>query len=145
MKLLPEGISKEDVDRWVNRPTRDARTWTLKPGAPRNIVDAFPELIDYFVTPDFQPSETARYDADDVRGLVNMADPSVLMVRLWQLARDTRTLVEVAPLYTADRGLVGKIEELVKEIEGLRDQIHDALLTDEDKANGSVPRAQRRE
>ncbi len=39
--------------------------------------------------------------------------------------------------------LAREIEEFTKHLETLRDQLHDAMLTDEDKANGAVPRSER--
>ena len=58
-----------------------------------------------------------------------------------ELVRNARDLSAAA--MPIDTVLAGNIESHTKELELLRDQLHDAMLTDEDKATGAVSRLSR--
>ena len=141
MRRLPR-ISSEDMVAWINTTGNDVRSWTLKPGAPERIVDAFPELVEAMLEPDSLPAETPKFDGA-MPDTVDMANPSTLFVRIWQLARDARNQYDEAVAIGLDKPLDARLEAHAKELELLRDQIHNALLTDEDKANGASPRSER--
>ena len=138
MIQLPQ-ISSQDISMWVNRTDHDVRTWKLRAGAPKHMVDAFPEYIQAMLTPDSLPAETPKYDATMPKE-VDMSNPSILMVRTWQLARDARRLFDEVLAIDLDNPLALRLEAHAQELELLHNQIHDALLTDEDRANGAINR-----
>ncbi len=127
---------------WINMPYDDIRSWTLKPGAPERVVDAFPELVEAMLDPDSLPAETPKFD-DTMPDTVDMSNPSTLFVRVWLLAREARRHFDEAVAIGLDKQIAERLEAHARDLELLRDQIHDALLTDEDKANGAIPRSKR--
>lgn len=128
------GLTGKDIEAWlVNVDNFDPRTWKLKPGAPKKIVDIFPAYIDFSVT---------TGDGEKIHGdsKIDYSDSSTFFVYIWQLARDARNLVDVGIASNLNRDYVKKVEEQAKALEQLRDHVHDSLLTEEDRANGAVPR-----
>jgi hypothetical protein len=137
LKGRKAGISDKEIEEWLtNTENFDPRTWTLKPGAPKKIVDLFPDYVDYCLT-------TGQDKEEFPESIVDYSNPSTLLVSVWQLARDARILVDVGIAANVIRNYVDKLEAHARELESLRDKIHDALLTDNDKANGAVPRSER--
>jgi hypothetical protein len=132
-KGMEAGLSFPEIDAWINHPTFDPRTWTLKPGAPKNIVDIFPDYIDFSLN-------TGQGEKDHADEQIDYSDASTLFVYVWQLARDARRLVDLGVTSNVNRDYVSKLDEQVKALEELRDHIHDSLLSEEDRANGAVPR-----
>jgi hypothetical protein len=126
-------LSFKEIDSWIDGDSFDPRTWKLKPGAPKKIVDIFPAYIDFGINTG--EGEKAHEDSK-----IDYSDASTLFVYVWQLARDARSLVDAGIASNVDRSYVGKLEGHAKQLEELRDSIHDALLTKEDRANGAVAR-----
>lgn len=134
-------ISTDDFVTWINKPNDDTRTWTLKPGAPRHVVDAFPEIVAISLVPDVRPSKARRFD-EDMPSSVDMANPSTLFVRIWQLAGNAGNLRDEAIAIGLDKPLASHLAAHAEELELLRDQVHDALLTGDDRTNGPISRVQ---
>ena len=57
MPAIEAGLSHKEITAWLNRPDHDPKTWTLKPGAPKVIVDIFPKYVEFFLTPDNESSK----------------------------------------------------------------------------------------
>jgi hypothetical protein len=50
MQALPEGITAERLERWADQGDHDPHNWHLKPGAPQEMIDAWPEFIEVMTT-----------------------------------------------------------------------------------------------
>jgi hypothetical protein len=46
------GLTYAEIDAWIEMPSADSRTWRLKDSAPKQIVDIFPEYVDFFMNPE---------------------------------------------------------------------------------------------
>jgi hypothetical protein len=46
------GLTYAEIDAWIEMPSSDSRTWQLKDGAPKNIIDIFPEYVEFFMNPE---------------------------------------------------------------------------------------------
>jgi hypothetical protein len=134
LKGQQAGLSLDDIDEWIRKPFFDPRSWVLVQGAPRAVVEIFPEYVGFMARPGSDMDEPGSV-------VIDVADPSIQFVRLWELAGRARSLVDVGNARNVDRDYVEHIGSLAEELELLRDQIRDALLTDQDRADGAAPRA----
>lgn len=135
LPAIEAGVSHHEIAAWLSWPDNDPLTWTLKPGAPRKIVDIFPEYVDFMLGPD---RNSARMESDSAAPAeVDYANSSILFVRVWQLARNAHRLLDEAAAADLDKPLVAQLDDHAKDLARLRDQIRDALLDVDDRDAGA--------
>jgi hypothetical protein len=141
---MDAGLSFKEIDSWINGDSFNPRAWTLKTGAPKVIVDLFPDYVDWSLRTgqdwSRKPGEEKQPYSESETDYTNA---STLFVFVWQLARQARSLVDAGIASNIDRNYVDRIVAHAKDLEHLNNQIHDSLLTEQDKANGAVSRQDR--
>src|ERR1700728_4555951 len=104
LKGREAGLSDKEIEEWLtNTDNFDPRTWTLKPGAPKEIVDLFPDYVDFCLT-------TGQAKGEFPDSIIDYSNPSTLFVSVWQRARDARALADVGVAKGIDTAYVERIE-----------------------------------